>query len=147
MEVILLKDIDKLGTEGAVVKVRPGYARNFLVPSGLAVLATPSQRKVMEEVARQRQRKTARAQTAAEALKQQIERHAVTLTLTVGDDDRPFGSVTAHDLAEALAREGVPVEKHTIRLEEPIKALGDYQVPVKVHAAVTATLKVSIVKA
>ena len=147
MDVILLKDVEKLGAEGSVVRVRSGYARNFLVPSGLAVLASAAQRKVIEEVARQRQRKTARAQTEANALKQRIERCTVTLTLTVGEGDQPFGSVTAHDVAEALAREGLPVEKHAIRLEEPIKALGAYQVPVKVHATVIATLKVSIVKA
>ena len=147
MEVILLKDIEKLGTEGAVVRVRPGYARNFLVPSGLAVPATPQQLKAVEEVKRQRLRKTQRAQAEAEAIKQKLEGRSLTLKLTVGEEDKPFGSVTAHDLAEALAKEGLPVEKHAIHLDEPIKALGVYQVPVKLHAGVTATLKVWIVKA
>ena len=147
MDVILLKDIDKLGTEGSIVRVRPGYARNFLVPSGLAVPVTPAQLKVVEEVTRQRQRKTARVLAQATALKQQIEGCSLTVTLTVGEGGTPFGSVTAHDLVEALAREGVQVEKHTIRLEEPIKALGVYQVPVTVPPNVTAILKVSVVKA
>ncbi|MBI4341963.1 MAG: 50S ribosomal protein L9 [Candidatus Omnitrophica bacterium] len=147
MEVILLKDVDKLGTEGAVVRVRPGYARNFLMPSGLAVPATPQQLKAAEEIKRQRQRKTQRAQAEAEAVKQKIEHHSLTLKLTVGEDDKPFGSVTTHDLVDALAKDGVPVEKHAIHLEEPIKTLGVYQVPVKLHAAVTATLNVWVVKA
>ena len=147
MEVILLKDVEKLGTEGAIVKVRPGYARNFLVPSGFAAPVTPAQLKMVEEVTRQRQRKTARALAQATALKQKIEGCAVTATLTVGEGGKPFGSVTANDLVEALAREGVQVEKHAIRLEEPIKALGVYQVSVTVPPNVTATLNVKVVKA
>ena len=147
MDVILLKDVERLGTQGTIVKVRPGYARNFLVPSGLAVPSTPAQLKVIEEVTRQRQRQTAKVQAEADALRQQIEARTLKLTLTVGEGDKPFGSVTAHDLAEALTREGVRVEKHAIHLEEPIKTLGVYEVPVKLHSNVTATLKVSIVKA
>ena len=147
MDVILLKDVEKLGIQGTIVKVRPGYARNFLVPSGLAVPSTPAQLKGIEEVARQRQRQTAKVQAEAGALRQQIEARALTLTLTVGEGDKPFGSVTAHDLAEALTREGVRIEKHAIQLEEPIKTLGVYQVPVKLHPNVTAVLKVSVIKA
>ena len=147
MDVILLKSVEKLGAEGAVVRVRPGYARNFLVPSGLAVPATPQQLKVVEETKRQQQRKTQRQLAESDSLKQKIESRSLTLKLTVGEGDKPFGSVTAHDLAEALAKEGLPIEKHAIHLEEPIKALGVYQVPVKVHPSVTATLNVSVVKA
>lgn len=147
MDVILLKNVEKLGTEGSVVRVRPGYARNFLVPSGLAVEATAQQLKSVEEIKRQQQRKTQRAQAEADALKQKIEKRSLTLTLTVGEGDKPFGSVTAHDLAEALAKDGLTIEKHAIHLEEPIKSLGVFQVPVKVHPAVTANLKVSVVKA
>ena len=147
MDVILLKSVEKLGAEGAVVRVRPGYARNFLVPSGLAVPATPQQLKVAEETKRQQQRKTQRLLADSDALKQNIERQPLTLTLTVGDGDKPFGSVTAHDLAEALAKAGLSVEKHAIQLEEPIKTLGVHQVPVKVHPTVTAILNVSVVKA
>ena len=147
MDVILLKSVEKLGAEGAVVRVRPGYARNFLVPSGLAVPATPQQLKVVEETKRQQQRKTQRQLAESDSLKQKIESRSLTLKLTVGEGDKPFGSVTAHDLAEALAKEGLSVEKHAIHLEEPIKALGVYQVPVKVHPSVTATLNVSVVKA
>ena len=147
MDVILLKDVEKLGTEGAIVKVRPGYARNFLVPSGFAVPVTTARLKVVEEVKRQRRRQTARARTAADALKQQIEACSLTVTLTVGEGDKPFGSVTAHDLVEALAGHGVRVEKHLVHLEEPIKALGVHRVPVKVHANLTAIVTVSVIKA
>ena len=147
MDVVLLKDIEKLGAQGTVLHVKPGYARNYLLPLGLAVPATPQQLKAVEALARQRLQKTQRMQAEAETLKQKLESRSLTLKLTLGEDDKPFGSVTAHDLVEALAREGLAVEKHAIHLEQPIKALGIYEVPVRVHPQVTATLKVWIVKA
>ena len=147
MDVVLLKDIEKLGAQGTVLHVKPGYARNYLLPLGLAVPATPQQLKAVEALARQRLQKTQRMQAEAETLKRKLESRSLTLKLTLGEDDKPFGSVTAHDLVEALAREGLAVEKHTIHLEQPIKALGIYEVPVRVHPQVTATLKVWIVKA
>ena len=147
MDVLLLKDVDKLGAEGSVVHVKPGFARNYLVPCGLAVVATAQQRRAVEAQQRQRQAKSQRLQAGAEALKQTIERRALTLTLTVGAEDKAFGSITAHDVVEALAKHGISVEKHAVQLEEPIKALGAVQIPIRLHPAVTATLKVSVVKA
>lgn len=147
MDVVLLKDVEKLGTAGAVVRVKPGFARNYLLPGGLAALATPAQLKTLEEITRQRQRQQEKAVAEATALKQRLEAKPLTLTLTLGEGDKPFGSITAHDVAEALARAGTAVEKHLVQLEEPIKALGNYDVPVKVHATVTATVKLSVVKA
>ena len=147
MDVILLQDVEKLGTEGAVVHVTPGFARNYLLPSGLAVPATPKQVKAVEAGRQQRQRKVARAQADAEAVKRRLESHSLTLKLTLGEGDKPFGSVTAHDVVEALARDGIQVEKHAVQLEQPVKALGIYEVPIRIHADVTATLKLWVVKA
>ena len=147
MDVILLKDVEKLGAAGAVVRVKPGFARNYLVPGGLAAPATPQQLKAMEAMKRQRQKQSERALTEAAMLKQQLEGKALTLTLTLGEGNKPFGSITAHDVAETLAREGMAVEKHAIQLAEPIKALGSYEIPVRVYANLTATVKLSVVKA
>ncbi len=147
MEVILLQDVEKLGAEGAVVRVAPGFARNYLLPSGLAVPATPKQMKAVEVGRKQRQRKAARAQADAEAVKHRLERHSLTLKLTLGEGEKPFGSVTAHDVVEALARDGIQVEKHAVQLEQPVKALGIYEVPIRIHADVTAILKLWVVKA
>ena len=147
MEVVLLADVEALGTEGSVIQVKPGFARNYLIPRGLAAPASPQRLKTLEEGRRQRQRQSERATADAEALKQKLEARSLTLKLTVGDDDQPFGSVTVHDLVIALQQEDIRIEKQAIDLERPIKALGAYEVPVRLHPAVTATLKVRVVKA
>ena len=147
MDVILLQDVEKLGAEGTVVRVKPGFARNYLVPSGLAVPATPKQVTAVEAGRQQRQRKAARAQADAETVKRRLEGRSLTLKLTLGEGGKPFGSVTAHDVVEALARDGIQVEKHAVQLEQPVKALGIYEVPVRIHTDVTATLKLWVVKA
>ncbi len=146
MEIVLLQDVERLGAQGAVVSVKPGFARNYLIPCGLAAAATTHQLKLAQEVTRQRTQKAQRLKEQAEALKRTLEQQSVTLTLSVGEDEKAFGSVTAHDIVEALARAGHAIEKHAVRLEQPIKALGIYEVPVRVHADVTATVKVRVVK-
>ena len=147
MDVVLLKDIEKLGAEGAVVHVKPGFARNYLLPRGLAAPATPQQLKTIEASKRQREHQLQRLKQDADALKRKLESRSITLKLTLGDDDKPFGSVTVHDLVEALKREGMDVEKYAVHLEQPIKTLGIFDVPVKLHPDVTATAKVWVVKA
>ena len=147
MNVILLKDVEKLGTEGAVVHVRPGYARNYLIPLGLAVSATAAQRHAVEALKRQRLQRQERLRAAAAALKQQLESRSVTFTLTLGADGTPFGSVTIHDIVEALAREGLTVQKAMVQLEQPLKVLGLHEVPVRLHPEVTAALKVLVTNA
>ena len=147
MDVVLLKDVEKLGTAGAVVRVKSGFARNYLLPGGLAAPATPQQLKVVEAMRQQRQKQSDRALAEATALKQRLESKTLTFTLALGEGDKPFGSVTAHDVAEALAREGMTVEKHAIQLAEPLKALGNHAISVRVHADVTATVKLQVVKA
>ena len=147
MDVILLSDVQRLGKQGAVVKVKPGFGRNFLIPHGLALLATAEHLHTVQERARQAQGKAQRQRTQAETLKQKLEAHALTLKLTLGEGGAAFGSISVHDIAEALAQEKLPVEKAMIKLEEPIKSLGIYDVPVRLHTDVTATLKVWVVKA
>ena len=147
MDVILLKDVEKLGSEGTVVHVKPGFARNYLMPLGLALPATPRHLKAVEVAKQQRVKKTQRIQADAEAVKRQLESRSLTLKLTLGEDDKPFGSVTTHDIMEALAREGIQIEKRAIQLEQPMKSLGIYDIPVKLHPSVTATLKLWVVKA
>ena len=147
MDVVLLKDIEKLGAEGSIVHVKPGFARNFLVPRGLAVVATDGQVKTVEEMSRQRRRKLERLQADAEALKKRLEQYSPTFKLTLGEEDKAFGSITAHEVVETLTRDGFAVEKHAIQLAMPIKSLGVHEVPVKLHANVTAVLKVRVVKA
>jgi large subunit ribosomal protein L9 len=147
MEVVLLKDVETLGSAGAVVRVKPGFARNHLLPSGLAVAATPQQLKAVELAGRRREQQARRIQAGVEALKRRIESLSLTLTLTLGEDDRAFGSVTVHDIVEALAREGIAVEKPMVHLEQPLKALGLYEVPIRLHPQVAATVKVRVAKA
>ena len=146
IDVMLLKAVETLGQEGQVVRVRPGYARNYLLPSGLAVPATASQLKAAAERQRQRERAAQRLAADASALKRKLEGRALTLTLTVGEDAQPFGSITAHDLAEALRQDGVPVEKSWIQLEQPLKTLGAFEVPVRLSGGLTAQLHVRVAK-
>lgn len=147
MDVILLKAIDRLGDEGSVVRVKPGFARNYLIPKGLAAPASAQQLNAMEVLKRQRARKLERARAEWESLRRKLEGRSLTLTLNLGADGKAFGSVTAHDIIEALAREGLRVERHAVELEHPIKTLGVYDVPIRLHPDVIALLKVWVVKA
>ena len=147
MDVMLLKDVEQLGVEGTVVHVKPGFARNYLVPCGLAVLASAQQLKAVEAITRQRQAKSQRIQADAETLKRTLEGRSLTLTLALGAEDKTFGSITTHDVIEALAHDGIVVDKHAVHLEEPIKTLGVFEVPVRLHPNVTAMLKLQVVKA
>ena len=147
MDVILLKDVEKLGTAGTVVHVKPGFARNYLLPTGLAVPATAAHLKAVEAATRQRLQTAERAQAEAETLTRKLEGRSLTLQLTLGQDGKPFGSVTVHDVAEALRSEGFTIEKSDIHLEQPIKTLGVYEIPVRVSGQLTATVKLWVVKA
>ena len=149
MDVILLKDVETLGAEGTVVDVKPGFARNFLLPHGLAAPATAQQLRMAQETQRQRAQKTQRLTAEAEALKRTLEGRPLTLTLALGVEDKSFGAITTHDILDALARAhpGVAIEKHAVHLDQPIKSLGVFDVPVRLQADVTATVKVSVVKA
>lgn len=146
MEIVLLSDVEKLGASGEVVKVRPGFARNFLIPRGVAALSTKAQVRAAAETGKQQSQRAARLKSQGEALKQKIESRPLTLTLSLGADGKPFGAITNHDILDALTRDGHALEKHAVQLAEPIKALGAFDVPVRVHADVTATLKLVVAK-
>ena len=147
MDVVLLRDIEKLGPEGTVVHVKPGFARNYLLPRGLAVAATPAQVKSVEEIKRQRARKVQQQVAQAEALKKRLEEHALSFTLSLGEDGKAFGSITVHEILESLKGGGLTLERHALQLPNPIKSLGVHEVPVKLDRSVTAILKVRVVKA
>ena len=146
MDVLLLKDVEKIGTHGTVVHVKPGFARNYLLPQGLAVPATAQQLKAAEERSRQQQDKAQRIKAQAQLVKQKLEARSLTLKLSLGQDDKPFGAITAHEIMDALTRDGFALEKHALQLEQPIKSLGIFELPVRLHPDVTATLKLWVVK-
>ena len=147
MNVILLRDIEKLGTQGEVVKVKPGYARNYLIPSGLAVWESPERQKALKEQARQQAGKRARSVGKAQGLKKEIEGRKWTVKLSVGADDKTFGAVTVHDIENVLAEGGVKLDKHAVQLDEPIKTLGVHTVNVRIHPEVIASINVWVIKA
>ena len=146
MEVILREDIDKLGSRGEVVKVAPGYARNFLLPKRLAVQATEANKKIVEQERQAHLRKEAKAQGEAEELGKLVANVTVTIKQKAGENDQLFGSVTSKDIADALAAQNYNIERRKIQLEEPIKQLGEYKVPVRLHKEVTVEITVIVAK-
>jgi len=145
MEVILKEDITNLGKMGEVVRVRDGYARNYLLPRGLVLVANTKNLKGFEHqkrvVASQKERVLKQAQTVSEKL----AGAALTIPVKAGEEGKLFGSVTNIDIEKALRAKGFDIERRKIHLDEPIKSLGDYEVPVRLTADVTATVKVSVV--
>jgi large subunit ribosomal protein L9 len=144
MKVILMTDVPALGHRGETRDVANGYARNFLLPRKLAVPATPANLKNVEHLKRQRVREEHRALEVAKATATRIEALTLTVAARASDDGRLYGSVSAQDVVEFLEKHKVSVEKRRVQLDEPIKALGDYKVPVRLHGDVTATLTVSV---
>lgn len=145
MKIILRKEHDKLGAAGAVVDVKDGYARNYLIPRGIAYPADAGSMRALEEEKRQQSRRDSRALHASEKVAHELEKISLTLKMKVGEDEKLFGSVTSQMIAEALKEKGIEVDKRIIELEEPIKALGIYTVDVKLHQNVTGKLKVWVV--
>ena len=146
MEVILQKFVDNLGESGKIVNVTPGYARNYLFPKKIAIKATPSNIALVKRQQSMLKTFEAKAKKECEELAVQLEKVSLTFVKRAGEKDRLFGSVTNADIAEALKKEGVEIDKRKITLEEPIKALGIYKVPLKPHPEVTAHVKVWVVK-
>jgi large subunit ribosomal protein L9 len=146
MEVILREDIDNLGTRGQVVKVAPGYARNFLLPKRLAVQATASNKKIVEQERQAHLRKEAKAQGEAQDLALIMRNATVTITQKAGDNDQLFGSVTTKDIGDALAAQNYTIDRRKIVLAEPIKQLGEYKIPVRLHKEVTVDITVVVAK-
>lgn len=146
VEVLLMADVTDLGTEGNVVSVSDGYARNYLFPKKLAAPVTVATRKRLEKMQRDREENRKAAAAAAKELADKLAAASFTIGVKTGGDDKMFGSVTGADIASAMASHGFTVDKHSIMLEEPIKKLGVYDVIVKLHADVNATVKVWVVE-
>ena len=146
MDVILREDIDKLGARGQVVQVASGYARNFLLPKRLAVAATESNKKIVEQERQSHLRKEAKQKTEAEDLGELMAGVTVTITQKAGENDQLFGSVTSKDVAEALEQKNFTIDRRKIQLDEPIKQLGEHKVAVRLHRDVTAEITVNVVR-
>jgi large subunit ribosomal protein L9 len=146
MKIILQENIEKLGTRGQVVEVKEGYARNYLLPRALAIPATDGNMKRLEKIRATLAKKEATEKGAAELLAQQLAAVSLTIARKAGENDQLFGSVTAADIAEALAAQGFTVDKRRIQLADPIKVISENEVPVKLHHDVSATIKVSVTR-
>lgn len=145
MKVILKEDIPKLGTMGETVQVAPGYGRNYLIPQGKAVLATSKNFKELEHQRQLILRKAELIRKDAESFAEKFRGLTLTLARKVVEEDKIYGSVSVSDISQALEEAGVEIERKLIKLDEPIKTLGEFQVPVKVHADVTAEITVQVV--
>lgn len=146
MKVILTADVDKLGKAGDTLEVKDGFARNYLIPKKLAIAATSKNLNQLEHQKRIIQARENKKRQSAQALKEQIEKLSLTITCKVGESDRLFGSVTAMDIAKALEKENIKLDKRRIKLEEPLKTLGVYNIPIHLEKDIEATLKLWLVK-
>ena len=144
MEVILKEDVTKLGHRGDVVKVADGYGRNYLLPGKLAIEATPANKAVIEQMKSSAVRKSAKEKAAGEELARTLSQVELTFERKTGENDHLFGSVTSGDIAQQLEAQGYTIDRRKIALEEPLKQLGEFHVPVKLHRDVTAHVKVTI---
>jgi large subunit ribosomal protein L9 len=146
MEVILKEDVAKLGNRGDVVKVAEGYGRNYLLPRKLAIEASQSNKAVIEQMKQSAIRRSAVEKSDAEALAKQLEAVSLTFERKAGEKDHLFGSVTSSDVADALEKKGFNIDRRKIQLSEPLKSLGDFEVPIKLHRDTTAKVKVTVKK-
>ncbi|HYG99664.1 MAG TPA: 50S ribosomal protein L9 [Terriglobales bacterium] len=146
MEVILKEDVPKLGHRGDVVKVAEGYGRNFLLPKKLAIEATAANKAVIQQMKAAAVRRSAREKADAEALAKQFEGVTLSFTRRAGEHDQLFGSVTTSELAEALTKKGFNVDRRKIELAQPIKTLGEFNVPIRLHRDVTVNVKAIVEK-
>lgn len=147
ISVVLQKDVDNLGIGGDVVKVRPGYARNYLIPRGLALPATPANLSQVEALKRSAAARTAEILAQAQELKAKVEKSSVKIERAVGEDNKMYGSVTTKDIEEAYVALGLEIDRKKISLGEPIKQLGLTEVKIRLHREVEATLRIEVVKA
>lgn len=146
MKVILLRDVERVGQAGEIVKVADGFARNRLIPQNQALLATDANVAQFESRRRQHEAAAEREERTAAQVAQELAKASLTAQVKVGEGERLFGSVTAQNIADLLKEQGHEVDRRTIHLEEPIRSLGVYNVPVRLHPEVTATVKLWVVK-
>jgi large subunit ribosomal protein L9 len=145
-EVILMTDVQGLGAQGDVVRVADGYARNFLLPRNLAAPVTDATRRKLEKVRKVREEQDAKALESSQTLVKAIEQVSCTIPVKTGEGGKLFGSVTVPDIVAALKAQGVVVDKHQVDLPEPLRELGVFNIPIKVHPKVQATLKIWVVE-
>ncbi len=146
MKVILKKDFETLGTVGEIAEVKAGYARNFLIPQGIALKADKKNIKLLEAEQQKMQLKLSKDKKSAEKLAAKLSTVSCTAAVTVGEEDRVFGSVTTQDIADLLKDKGFDLDRKKIMLDEPIKSLGIYDIPIKLHSEVEAKIKLWVVK-
>ncbi len=146
MEVILREDVEKLGARGQMVKVASGYARNYLLPRKLAVAATESNKKIVEQERQAHLRRDAKEVADATDLGKMMANLSVTISQKAGENEQLFGSVTTKDIADLLEKQGYTIERRKIILAEPIKTLGEFRVPLRLHRDVTAEITVHVTK-
>ena len=146
MEVILREDVEKLGTRGQLVKVTSGYARNYLLPKKLAVPATESNKKIVEQERQGHLRREAKEVSDAGDLAKMMADVSVTISQKAGENDQLFGSVTVKDIVEALEKQGYTIDRRKVALDEPIRTLGEYKVTLRLHREVPAEITVRVVK-
>ncbi len=146
MKIILLDDVAKVGRRGEVRDVSDGYARNFLIPKKLALSATAGNLQNLEHIKKQQDAKAGRIKGEADTLRQRIEETMYEEKRQASEEGKLFGSVTAQDLVDFLGRQGVKIERRRVQLDEPIKTLGETSVPIRLHAEVTAQLRVNVLR-
>src|SRR5215475_7465690 len=146
MEVILRSDVDKLGNQGQTVKVAPGYARNYLLPKGLAVPATAANKKIVEQQRQATLRKEAKFASDARELAAMMVNVNITIHQKAGEEDQLFGSVTSQDIQEQLEKKGYKIDRKKIVLDHPIKTLGDHKVTLKLHKDVSLDVPVHVLR-
>jgi large subunit ribosomal protein L9 len=144
MKVILREDVYNLGKGGELVEVKPGYGRNYLIPRGLAVVANPKNIREVEHQKAVAAAKAAKLKASAQAVAKRLADTPISLTRKVGEQDKLYGSVTAMDIAEALAARGLTIDRRTIDLSEPIKTVGEFEVGVKLHSDVVGKVKLKV---
>lgn len=145
MKVILKEDVPNLGKAGQIIKVKDGYARNFLLPKGLALLADEKNMKLLEYQKKKIEEEAKKKRQDAESVAQRLSETQLLIKAKAGEDQKLFGSVTSKDIAEALEKEGFSIDKKQVNIVEPIKRVGEYEVDVKLHGNIVAKVKVNIV--